>query len=75
MLINALADLNVLDWSQRDQLTVALGNVVYVYTVGTSSINELCSTEEQNCFPTALQWNAAGDKIAVGTSNADVQVK
>lgn len=67
-------DLNVLDWSKGNQLAVALGNTVHVYSVSTGRTTELCKSEEQSVSPTALQWSPNANHIAIGMSDAEIQV-
>ena len=67
-------DLNVLDWSRGNELAIALGNTVHVYNVSTGSTTELWKSENQSVCPTALQWSTNVKHIAIGTSDAEIQV-
>lgn len=69
-----LLDLNVLDWSKENQVAIALGNTVHIYSFSTSSTRELCQSAEQGVYPTSLQYNSDGKCIAVGTSDSEIQV-
>ena len=68
-------DLNVMDWSQRGCLAIALGGAVYLLDTETSDSSSLCSTGSENTYVSSLRWNKTGQYLAVGTSNGDVQVE
>ena len=69
------SDLNVLDWSRRGHLAIALAGSVYTLdTDGKGSISNLCNTEDDSIYVSSLQWNKAGKYLAIGTSDAEVQV-
>lgn len=63
-----------MDWSKRGVLAIALGSVVYLLNADTSDSSSLCSTGSENTYISSLQWNKTGQYLAIGTSNADVQV-
>lgn len=67
-------DLNVLDWSRTGHLAIALSGAVYVLDTDSGGINHLCSTETDSLYVSSLQWNKTGKYLAVGTSDAEVQV-
>jgi cell division cycle protein 20 (cofactor of APC complex) len=66
--------LNVMDWSQRGTLAIAMGGVVYLLDAETSDSSSLCSTSSENNYVSSLQWNKTGQYLAVGDSNADIQL-
>jgi cell division cycle protein 20 (cofactor of APC complex) len=67
-------DLNVLDWGRGDQLAVALGGSVYLLDTKKGGINNLCELQPNSLYVSSLQWNRTGKYLAVGTSDAEVQV-
>ena len=73
-LLSCTVDVNVLDWSRENQVAIALGNTVHVYSFSTGSSSELCKSEGQGVYPTALQYSSDGKYIAIGTSDSGMQV-
>ena len=63
-----------MDWGQRGTLAIAMGGVVYLLDAETSDSSSLCSTSSENNYVSSLQWNKTGHYLAVGDSNADIQV-
>eukprot|EP01029_Cantina_marsupialis_P013591 TRINITY_DN301247_c0_g1_i1.p1 TRINITY_DN301247_c0_g1~~TRINITY_DN301247_c0_g1_i1.p1 ORF type:complete len:427 (-),score=106.50 TRINITY_DN301247_c0_g1_i1:657-1937(-) len=65
---------NLLDWSCSNVLAIALGQTIYLWEASTGSINELLTLPEDDII-TSLSWiKEGGSYLAVGTSNADVQL-
>ena len=67
-------DLNVLDWGRGEQLAVALGRAVYLLDTKKGGINNLCELQPDSLYVTSLKWNRTGKYLAIGTSDAEVQV-
>ena len=67
--------MDVLDWSSQNNLAIALGSTVYVYSVLSGAISELCRAEDRTVHQTALQWSLDGACMAVGYSDGEVQVQ
>ena len=67
-------DLNVMDWGVQGMLAIALGGVVYLLDTERGGSSSLCSTGSENVYVSSVQWNRPGKYLAVGTSNAEVQV-
>jgi len=67
--------LNLLHWGgSNDVLAIALQQSVYLYKYADGSISQLqCFAEQDESYVTSVQWSA-GNTLAIGTSNADVQV-
>ncbi|KAL2913469.1 WD repeat-containing protein slp1 [Polyrhizophydium stewartii] len=65
--------LNLLDWSSRNILAIALDRTVYIWNADTGSVQEFCSTAEDDLV-TSLQWTLDGSYLAVGTANGDAQI-
>jgi len=65
--------LNLLDWSARNVLAIALGSVVYCWNAADGSISQLCELPEGD-HVTAVAWGADGKYLAVGTDAGDIQL-
>lgn len=65
--------LNLLDWSKQDQVSIALDSSVYVFNASKGDVHQLCDLDSTTSV-TSLQWNRTGTYLAVGTSEADVQI-
>jgi len=61
-----------IDWSQRDSLAVALGNMVYVFDVGSGQASPLLTLAEGTV--TSLRWAGEGLHLSVGTSTGSTQL-
>lgn len=69
-----LADLNLVDWSSGNVLAVALDNSVYLWNAGSGDILQLLQMEQPGDYISSVAWIKEGNYLAVGTSNAEVQV-
>ena len=69
-----LSDLNLLDWSVNNHLAVALGGNIYLWNAGTGDISPLLEMENGDEYVSSVSWISEGNILAVGTSNAEVQV-
>jgi len=67
-------DLNLLDWSVSNSLAVVLGRAVYLWSASTGDIRMLMSLEGADEYVSSIKWVPDGQHIAVGNSNAEVQV-
>lgn len=56
------------------QIAIALGPTVYLWNASTGSIDELCSCKNEGDYITSVQWAADNSHLAVGTSDAKVQI-
>nr|DAD24506.1 TPA_asm: hypothetical protein HUJ06_025970 [Nelumbo nucifera] len=65
---------NLLDWSSRNVLSVALENTVYLWDASNRSVNELLTTNNENGPITNVSWSPDGRHIAIGLNNSDVQI-
>jgi len=65
--------LNLLDWSQNNQLAIALGPTVYLWNATDGSIDQLCELDEDD-HVTSVSWGADGKYLSVGTDKACVQL-
>ena len=58
----------------NNHLAVALGGHVYLWNAGTGDIRPLLEMEDQEEYVSSVSWIKEGNVLAVGTSNAQVQV-
>ena len=70
----SFADLNLLDWSANNHLAVCLAGHVYLWNATTGDIQQLLEMENQEDYVSSVAWIKEGNYLAVGTSNAEVQV-
>lgn len=73
--IASLADLNLVDWSSGNVLAVALDNSVYLWNATSGDILQLLQMEQPGDYVSSVAWIKEGNYLAVGTSNAEVQVR
>eukprot|EP00056_Hartaetosiga_gracilis_P010976 m.164160 g.164160 ORF g.164160 m.164160 type:complete len:470 (-) comp13423_c0_seq1:444-1853(-) len=66
--------LNLLDWSVSNTVAIALDDTVYLWNASSGGITELCQLEGQDSYVSSLRWAGDGLHLAVGTSNATVQI-
>ncbi|CAN6719303.1 unnamed protein product [Malus baccata var. baccata] len=66
--------LNLLDWSSKNILAVAIGNTVYLWNASNSSIAELVTIDEEDGPVTSVSWACDGWQIAVGLNNSFIQL-
>ena len=66
-------DLNLLDWSSRNILAVALHNSVYLWDASQGDIILLMKLEREEDYICSLSWTDGGF-LAIGTSDCKVQV-
>jgi len=68
--------INVLSWSDRNVLAVALSNAVYLWNAGTGDIQELCTFDEgPGSHISSVSWvQEGGAHLAVGTSSGKTQL-
>lgn len=67
-------DLNLLDWSSRNVLAVALHNRVYLWDATQGDITLLMRLECEEDYICSVSWTKEGSYLAVGTSDCKVQV-
>ncbi|KAJ1946590.1 substrate-specific activator of APC-dependent proteolysis [Linderina macrospora] len=63
--------LNLLDWSIKDRVVVALGTAVFLWDAKTSQVRELFDSDGPI---TSVKWAERGRHLAVGTSAGTVQI-
>lgn len=64
----------MLDWGEQGHLAIALSDAVYVMDTNKGSVKHLCSMESDSQYISSVLWSKTGKYLAVGTSNAEVQV-
>ena len=72
--VTVFADLNLLDWSVNNHLAVALGGNIYLWNAGSGDISPLLESESADEYVSSVAWIKQGNILAVGTSNAEIQV-
>lgn len=53
-------------------VSIALGSSVYVFNASKGEVQQLCDLD--SLYVTSVQWNRSGKYLAVGTSDAEIQV-
>ncbi|KAM9844608.1 cell division cycle protein 20 homolog [Aulostomus maculatus] len=66
--------LNLLDWSSRNIMAVALHNSVYLWDASQGDITLLMTMESEEDYICSLSWTKEGSHLAVGTSDCKVQL-
>ena len=66
--------LNLLDWSSKNVVSIALGNTVYLWHATSGAIEELMQVGENQGPVTSVNWGPDGKHIAVGLDNGEVQL-
>uniref|UniRef100_A0AAQ5Y8L9 CDC20/Fizzy WD40 domain-containing protein n=1 Tax=Amphiprion ocellaris TaxID=80972 RepID=A0AAQ5Y8L9_AMPOC len=66
--------LNLLDWSSRNVLAVALHNSVYLWDATQGDITLLMKLEREEDYICSLSWTKEGSYLAIGTSDCKVQL-
>jgi cell division cycle protein 20 (cofactor of APC complex) len=56
------------------QIAIALGRSVYLWNAGSGSVEELCEAPTEGDYISSVQWASDGSHLAVGTSDARVQI-
>lgn len=66
-------DLNLMDWSNDNIVTVALGKVVYLWNATTGNIEQLREYENGD-HACSLSWIQQGHILAIGNSEGAVEL-
>ncbi|XP_062285057.1 cell division cycle protein 20 homolog [Scomber scombrus] len=66
--------LNLLDWSSRNVLAVALHNSVYLWDASQGDIILLMKLDSEEDYICSLSWTKEGSYLAIGTSDCKVQL-
>eukprot|EP00064_Thunnus_orientalis_P015618 superscaffoldBa00002930_g15673 len=65
--------LNLLDWSSRNVLAVALHNSVYLWDATQGDIILLMKLDSEEDYICSVSWTKEGSYLAIGTSDCKVQ--
>ncbi|XP_029125027.1 cell division cycle 20.1, cofactor of APC complex [Cajanus cajan] len=66
--------LNLLDWGSRNVLSIALGNIVYLWNAANCSTAKLVTMDEEDGPVTSVSWAPNGRDLAIGLNNSHVQL-
>jgi len=66
--------LNLLDWSSRNVLAVALHNSVYLWDATQGDIILLMKLDSEEDYICSVSWTKEGSYLAIGTSDCKVQL-
>ncbi|XP_037644115.1 cell division cycle protein 20 homolog isoform X1 [Sebastes umbrosus] len=66
--------LNLLDWSSRNVLAVALHNSVYLLDASQGDVTLLMKLEREEDYICSLSWTKEGTYLAIGTSDCKIQL-
>ncbi|XP_062259535.1 cell division cycle protein 20 homolog [Platichthys flesus] len=66
--------LNLLDWSSRNVLAVALHNTAYLWDASQGDIVQLMKLDREEDYICSLSWTKEGSYLAIGTSDCKVQL-
>lgn len=69
----SFADLNLLDWSSQNIVTVALGNAVYLWNSASGAIEQLVEYDEGD-HACSLSWITEGHILAIGNNAGIVEL-
>ena len=63
--------LNLIDWSDKNVLSVGLSSCVYLWNSNNSKVSKLC--EQDPCETiTSVSWSKDGNQLAVGSTSGVV---
>eukprot|EP01038_Epipyxis_sp_PR26KG_P016341 gene16341-22265_t len=65
--------LNLVDWSNSNVLSVALGSSVYLWSACTSKVTRLCDLGPDDSV-SSIAWAVSGNQISVGTNSGKIQI-
>ena len=66
--------LNLVDWSNQNDLVVGLSNCTYIWSAASSKVTKLQDFGTTGNSVTSVQWADQGQHLAVGTHSGVVQV-
>ena len=66
--------LHLMDWSKSNHMAVALTAGVYIWNAADGTIIQLCQQELEEDYVSAVSWMTAGNVLAVGDSQGQVQL-
>ncbi|KAK3236203.1 ubiquitin-protein transferase activating protein [Cymbomonas tetramitiformis] len=68
--------LNLLDWSSRNVVAVALGPSVYLWNANSGEVKQLMQTSDaaSDDYVTSISWACDGKHLSIGTNTAEIQL-
>jgi cell division cycle 20-like protein 1 (cofactor of APC complex) len=66
--------MNVLDWSINDNISVGLGNCLYLWNYQSGDLKKLKTYSNQG-IPTSLTFDLHSEILVVGTKTGQVEVR
>ena len=72
--ISHLTDLNTIDWGRNNCLAIGLGGSVFLWNASDGSVQQLLELSSETDYISAVSWAGNGKYLAVGTSDAAIQV-
>lgn len=60
--------LNILDWSQKDSLAIALDDTVYLWMASTGTVEAVCQVNGRNDYIASVAFSTEGDQLVCGNS-------
>lgn len=64
---------NVIDWSQQNNVAVGLGNTSYLWNFYNNNVEKVFETDSNNLL-TSLCWDMKSETLATGTLNGRVEI-
>lgn len=65
--------LSLLDWSNKDMLSVGLGTEVWLWNGNNARTSILCNLERYQDSVSSVCWHRSGESLAVGTRNGELR--
>ena len=66
--------MNLLDWSNKNIVAVALGECIYLWNGDTGEVEQLEGVSYDDVVITSLSWADKGRFLAIGLDNGSIQV-
>lgn len=67
-------DLNLLDWSQTNFISVALDKQVYLWNAASGDIQELMECEGEDNYVSSVQFTQDGSYLAIGLNTGCIEL-
>lgn len=65
--------MNILDWSKGNNIGIALGETVYLWSYPEGNLRTLNTYEKYNS-PTSLSFDQFSETLAIGTMNGNIEI-
>ena len=63
-----------MDWGKNNVLAIGLGSKVFLWNAKDGSVHELAGVNSENDYVSSVSWAGNGKYLAVGSSDASIQV-